>query len=94
MNGPLAMIFVVLVIILGIGSVWAITARGASAGPITDSFGNTQNASIIAQNNQTAGIAVSTMPIIYLAFIIAVCVVIVIGLVWLWNTGKSKSGKY
>lgn len=94
MNGPLAMIFVVFVIVLGVGSVWAITAQGASTGPVSDSFGNTPPNNSIIQDNQSAGIAVATMPLGIMAFFIAICAVIAIGAVWLWNTGKGKSGKY
>jgi hypothetical protein len=94
MNGPLAMIFVVLIIVIGIGAAWAITAQGASTAPIHDSFGNTQTTDVINQTNATSGFAVSTMPVLYIAFIIVVCVVLVVAFVWLWNTGKNKKGKY
>lgn len=94
MNGPLAMILVVLVIVLGIGAVWAITGQGAATGPVHDSFGNTQPGAIINQTNTSANLAVATMPIVYMAFIIAVCVVLVIAFVWMWKTGKSKANKY
>jgi hypothetical protein len=94
MNGPLAMILVVLIIVMGIGAAWAITAQGAATTPIQDSFGNTATANVINQTNQSAGLAVATMPVVYIAFIIVVCVVLVVAFVWLWNTGKNKKGKY
>jgi hypothetical protein len=94
MSGPLAMILVVMVIVIGIGSVWAITGQGASTAPVQDSFGNTQSPAVINQANTSGSLAVATMPIIYMAFIIAVCVVLVIAFVWLWRSGKSKPGKY
>lgn len=94
MNSPLAMILVVLVIVLDIGAIWAITGQKASTAPMQDSFGNTQPAPIINQTGESAGFAVATMPIIYMAFIIAVCVVLVASFAWLWRTGKSKPNKY
>ena len=93
MSSPLAMLLVVLVIVLGIGAVWAITGQGASTAPVQDSFGDTQSPEVINQTTASSSLAVATMPIIYMAFIIAVCVVLVIAFVWLWRSGKSK-GKY
>ena len=94
MSGPLAMLLVVLVIVLGIGAVWAITGQGAATAPIQDSFGNTPSPEVINQTSESASLAVATMPVVYMAFIIAICVVLVISLVWLWRTGKVKGGKY
>jgi len=94
MSGPLAMILVVLVIVIGIGAAWAITGQGAATAPVKDTFGNTQSPAVINQSNQSAGLAVATMPTIYIAFIIAVCVVLVMAFAWLWKTGKSKPQKY
>ena len=94
MNGPLAMIFVIFIIVLGLGACWAITAQGASAGPITDSFGNRPPNATIEQDNASSSFAVATMPVMYMAFFIAVCVVLVISLVWLWKNGHYQKGKY
>lgn len=94
MNGPLAMLFVVFIIVLGIGSIWAITANGAATGPVTDSFGNAPPNNTIEQDNASAALAVDTMVIAPFAFIIAVCVVLVIAVAWLWKTGSNKKGKY
>lgn len=94
MNGPLAMILVVFVIVIGIGAAWAITGQGAATAPIQDSFGNTQNANVTNQTAVSAHVAVSTMPLMTMAFIIAICVVLVIVFVWLWNSGHYKQKKY
>ena len=94
MSGPLAMIMVVMVIVLGIGACWAITGQGASTGPVQDSFGNTPPPAAVIQGNASGSLAVATMPVTYMAFIIAVCVVIVMGFAWLWSAGKSKPSKY
>ncbi|MCK9591446.1 MAG: hypothetical protein M0Q91_05485 [Methanoregula sp.] len=94
MNGLLAMLFVVLIIVLGLGASWAITANGAATGPSTDTFGNTPPASTIEQDNASASLAVALMPIGTFAFIIAVCVVLVIAIVWLWKSGHNTKGKY
>jgi len=91
MSSPLAMILVVFIIVLGIGACWAITGQGASTGPVQDSFGNTQ---ISNQSNESAALAVATMPVMYMAFIIAICVVLVIAFAWMWKTGKTKPSKY
>ena len=94
MNGPLAMILVILIIVLGIGATWAITANGAATGPVADTFGNTPSSNTLNQTNATAALGVSLMPIAGFAFIIAVCVVLVIAIVWLWKTGHYQKGKY
>jgi len=96
MNGPLAMILVVFVLALGFGACWAITAQGSATAPQQDTFGNNASAAIISQNNQSAGLAVAVMPVIPIAFMIAVCVVLVIAFAWLWKNGqyKERAGKY
>lgn len=94
MNGPLAMIFVVFVIALGFGTCWAITGQGASAGPVQDTFGNQPSEQTIQQDNSTAYLAVAEMLLIPMAFLIAVCVVLVIVFVWFWKKGQYNKGKY
>jgi len=94
MNGPLAMILVIFVIVIGIGSAWAITAQSAAQPPMQDSAGHTQNSSVINATAATSSIAISTMPILNMAFIIAVCVILVIVLVWFWRNGQYKQKKY
>ncbi len=94
MNGPLAMILVIFVIVLGIGACWAITGQAASTGPVEDTFGENQNPEIIEQANGTAGVAIETMPLVYLPFAVGVCAVLVIAFAWLWKTGRSKPEKY
>jgi hypothetical protein len=95
MNGPLAMLMVVLIIVLGIGAAWAITANGAATGSaVSDSFGQMPPNNTMIQNNKSAALAVSLMPIGTFAFIIAVCVVLVIAIVWFWNNGRNTKGKY
>lgn len=90
----LAMLLVVFIIVLGIGAIWAITANGAATGPVMDTFGQTPPNNTIEQNNQSTSLAVALMPIATFAFIIAVCVVLVIAFVWLWTSGHNKKGKY
>ncbi|MFA4849151.1 MAG: hypothetical protein WC626_05430 [Methanoregula sp.] len=94
MNGPLAMIFVVFVTALGFGACWGITAQGSSTSPLQDSFGNGPSETIVQQDSISAGLAVATMPIMTMAFIIAICVVLVITFVWLWKSGHNKQAKY
>lgn len=94
MNGPLAMIFVILVIVLGIGAAWGITAHGAATAPLKDSFGNVANGSIPNQTAPAANLAVSTMPILPIVFILAVCVVLVIVVLWFWSRGKYGKSEY
>jgi uncharacterized membrane protein YqiK len=94
MGNLIALIFVVLVIILGIGACWAITANGASTAPAQDTFGNKAPASAIQQGNESASLAVKTMLVLLIAFFIMVCVILVAGVAWFWKTGKSKASKY
>ncbi|MCK9591365.1 MAG: hypothetical protein M0Q91_05080 [Methanoregula sp.] len=94
MNGPLAMLLVVFIIVLGIGAAWAITANGAATGPVMDSFGNAPPNNTIEQDNASAALAVSTMAVLPVVFIIGVCVVLVIAVAWLWKSGHSSKGKY
>ena len=91
----LAMLMVVFIIVLGIGAVWAITANGAATGSaVMDSFGNTPPNNTIIQDNKSAALAVAIMPIGFMAFLIAVCVIIVIAFAWLWKSGHNQKGKY
>lgn len=95
MNGPLAMLLVVFVIVLGIGSAWVITANASANGSqVMDSFGQLPPNNTIVQDNRSAALAVAVMPLGLMAFIIAVCVVLVIAFVWMWKTGKDTKGKY
>ena len=91
----LAMLLVVFIIVIGIGATWALTANGAATGSVVmDSFGNTPPNNTIIQDNKSAALAVAVMPVAGFAFIIAVCVVLVIAFVWLWNNGRNTKGKY
>jgi hypothetical protein len=93
MANLLALIFVVFIIGFGVTACWAITANGAAHQTTMDSFGDQPPAASIAQDNQSAGVATSTMPILSVIFIIGVCVVIVSAVAWLWKSGGGKSGK-
>ncbi len=93
MNGPLAMIFVVFVIVLGIGACWGITAQGSATDPLQDSFGDSPADTIVQQDSKLAGLAVTTMPVSSIAFLISICVVLAIAFVWFWKNGHPK-GKY
>jgi hypothetical protein len=90
----LAMFLVVLIIVLGLGACWAITAQGSATGPVTDSFGNTPPASTMTQDNKSVALAVATMPIGLIPFIIAICAILVIAFIWFWKTGHTKASKY
>jgi hypothetical protein len=84
------------IIVLGIVSVFAITAHGEISGTAqTDTFGDTPSATSMAVNNGTADLAVQSSSMMgYIAFLLIVCVVVISASVWLWNqrrTGK-KSG--
>lgn len=94
MGNLLTLIFVILVIVLGIGACFAIVASGSATPAPTDTYGDKAPDSVLQQNNQSAHVAVSTMPIIFIAFFIMVCVVLVAAFAWLWKTGKSKASKY
>lgn len=94
MGNVTALIFVVLVIVLGIGACWAITASGSSTTAPQDTFGDKPSASTIQQNNASANMAVKTMPVMFISFFIMVCVILVAAFAWLWKTGKSKASKY
>jgi len=94
MGNVVALLFVAFVVVLGIGACWAITANGAATDTPTDTFGNTPPADTVAHNADSSGLAVATMPVLLVAFFIIVCVVLVAGFAWLWNTGKSKPSRY
>ena len=94
MANIVAMIFVVMVIVLGIGTCWAITANGAATPSSTDTFGDAPPVLAQGQNAASSDVAVATMPVIYIAFFIMICVVLVAGFAWLWKSGKSKASKY
>ena len=94
MANLVAMIFVVFVIVLGIGACWAITANGATTTAATDTFGNKPPAQAITQDNASSKLATSGMPILYIAFFIMICVILTAAMAWLWKTGKSKPSKY
>jgi predicted small integral membrane protein len=94
MANLVAMIFVVLVMVLGIGACWVIAANGATSGTATDTFGNTPSADTVAQDAAASDLAVKSMPVLLIAFFIMVCVILVAAFVWLWKTGKTKASKY
>ena len=94
MANLIALIFVVMVIVLGIGASWAIVANGSANTAPTDTFGNKPPAAAMNQDNASAKMAVATMPLMYIAFFIMICVVLVAAMAWLWKTGKSKASKY
>jgi cytochrome bd-type quinol oxidase subunit 1 len=93
MANLLALIFVVFVIGFGVSACWAITANGASQHPTTDTFGNQPSNTAIQQDNQSSNLATSTMPILVIIFIIAVCATIAAVVIWLWKTGNGQTGK-
>jgi hypothetical protein len=94
MANLIALIFVVFVLVLGIGTCWAITANGAATATSTDTFGDHPSAQTIAQNNASSTTAVKTMPVLFIGFFIMICVILVAAFAWLWKTGKSKASKY
>jgi hypothetical protein len=94
MSALTSTIFVILVIVLGIGGIWIITAHGASTPAIKDSYGNTADANTIHQNNESGSLAIATMPLAMMPFIIVICIVLVIAVAWLWRTGTTKGKKY
>ena len=94
MGNLIALILVIMVIVLGVGACWAITANGAATASASDSFGNTAPVSTINQNEQSSSVAVGTMSVLLIPFIILICVLLVSGFAWLWATGKSKASKY
>lgn len=94
MGNLLTLIFVVLVIVLGIGACWAITANGAATATTTDSFGDAPPAQSTTQSEAAGSTAVATMPVLLIGFFVMICVILVASFAWLWNTGKSKASKY
>jgi len=94
MANLIAMMFVVLVMVLGIGACWAIAASGAATTTPTDTFGDTPPADTTTQNTAASSLSVASMPILMIAFFVMVCVVLVSAFAWLWKTGKSKASKY
>jgi disulfide bond formation protein DsbB len=94
MANLVALIFVVLVLVLGIGACWAITANGAATTTSTDTFGDHPPTDTIHQNNASSGTAVKTMPVLLIGFFVMICVILVAGFAWLWGAGKSKASKY
>jgi len=84
------------IIVIGIVSVFAITAHGEISGTAqTDTFGDTPSATSMVVNNGTADLAIeSTSMMPYVAFLLLVCVVVISAFAWLWNQRKSgrKSG--
>ena len=94
MGNLVALIFVVMVIVLGIGACWVITASGASTPTTVDTFGDTPPATSMIQNNASAGVAVESMPVLFIGFCIMICVLLVAAFAWLWKAGRSKASKY
>jgi hypothetical protein len=94
MGNLLTLIFVMLVIVLGIGACWAITANGAATTAPSDTFGQKPPAQAMNQDNASARTATATMPVLLIGFIIMICVILVASVAWFWNVGKSKPSKY
>ena len=94
MGNLTTLIFVAFVIVLGIGTVWVIAANGSMSTTPVDTFGDTPPAQAMVQNNASADMAVKTMPMLLIAFIIMVCVILVAAFAWFWKTGNSKASKY
>lgn len=94
MGNLLALIFVMMVIVLGIGACWAIAANGAAIPIQNDTFGDGPPADAIAQNEAASHTAVTTMPVLLIGFIIMICVILVASVAWFWKTGTSKASKY
>lgn len=94
MGNLLSFIFVVLVMIIGIGACWAIAASGSSTTATTDTYGDHPPAATIQQNNASASMAVKTMPVLFIGFFVMICVILAAAVAWLWKTGKSKPSKY
>lgn len=87
-----ALFAVAFIIVLGICSVFAITAHGATAGSAqADTFGNTPPAEGVAVNEGSSDIAVkSSSMLIYIPFILITAVLIIAGSIWLWNSGRMR----
>lgn len=89
-----ALIFVVMVMVLGIGACWVIAGSGSATAAPTDTFGDKPPADTQDQNTASSNVAVATMPIMYIGFFIMICIVLVAGFAWLWKSGKSGASKY
>jgi uncharacterized membrane protein len=94
MANLVALLLVVFAVVAGIGLCWAIAASGAAAPTSEDTFGNGPPADTVAHNADTEGLAVSTMPVMYIVFFILVGVVMVAGFAWMWKVGRSKPSRY
>ena len=94
MANLVAIIFVVMVMVLGIGACWVIAANGSATSTPTDTFGNTPPANTVTHNTASSGLAVASMPVLIIAFFIMICVILVAAVAWLWKTGTSKASKY
>lgn len=94
MANLIALIFVVLVIVLGIGTCYVIVANGASTTTSVDTFGDNPPADTVTQNEVSSSFAVASMPILFIGFFIMICVILVAAIAWLWKTGKSKASAY
>ena len=92
MTNIAALFAVAFIVVLGICSVFAITAHGATAGTAqTDTFGNTPPAEAVAINNGSSSIAIKSSSILmYAPFILIVAVIIIAGSIWLWNSGRMR----
>ena len=94
MANLIVMIFVVMVMVLGIGACWAIAASGSSSATPVDTFGAQPPADTVSQSDAASTLSVATMPVLVIAFFIMICVILVASFAWLWKTGKSKASKY
>ena len=94
MANIVALIFVIFVLVLGIGACWAIAASGSATNTPVDTFGDTPPADTVTQNEVSSGLAVASMPVLLIGFFVMICVVLVAAFAWLWKTGKSKASKY
>lgn len=89
-----ALFFVVLVIVLGIGACWVITANSATMTTPTDTFGENPPSTTTDHNTASSELAVSSMPVVMVGFFVMVCVILVAVFAWLWKSGKSKPSRY
>lgn len=89
-----AMIFVIMIVVLGIGSCWAITAQGAANGPQVDTFNNSVNATYLSHvTTISTPFGISSMVVTYIPFFLAVLVLISMVFAWLWKAGHGTQSQ-
>jgi hypothetical protein len=94
MANLLRIFLVILVLGFGVSAAWIITAGNSHIAPTADSFGNAPPDVAVSQDGQAAGLSTATMPVLAVAFLIAVMVALTSVFAWLWKTGKSNKSGY